>query len=58
MEFDWTDCPACSRTVPVVGGVVGVHMTPKELRRWPKMGSECPRSGTSLPPPTPLLGDI
>jgi hypothetical protein len=58
MDFDWAECPRCCRTVPVVAGVLGTHMTPKEARRWPKMGEECPRSATPVTPPMPLLGDI
>lgn len=61
-DFDWTDCPhpRCGRTVPLLGGVLGAHCLPKEQRRWPKMGEECPLSGKPKPlaATMPLLGDI
>lgn len=53
-DLDWTECPACGKTVFVAGGRLGAHQVPREARRWPKMGEICQRGGTHLEP-EPLL---
>jgi hypothetical protein len=61
MDLDWAGCPNCGREVPIVGGLLGVHIVPRAQARWPKMAEECPRSGTPLKAPEsqePLLGEM